>query len=132
MLLLLTLVYQFILISLAPPDVGASLSGYIGLWLYGGATLAVGLLFSALTENQIVAAFLSLTALLLLWLSGQVGTLTSDRNLAVLIRDLSFQGHYLNSFPLGVVRLEDVVFFATVILVLLFITTRLIESRRWR
>ncbi len=128
----LTAIYQLILVWLTPPDVGAVLSSYIGLWLYGGAALAVGLLFSALTESQIVAGFLSLATLLMLWLAGQVGTLIHDRTIAVLIRTFSFQSHYLYSFSIGVVRLDDIVFFVGVMVVLLFITTRLIESRRWR
>lgn len=131
-ILAITVIYQLILIWLTPPDIGSVLSSYIGLWLYGGAALAVGLLFSALTENQIVAGFLSLAMLLLLWVADQVGTLVTNRGLAVLIRTFSFQSHYLYSFSLGVVRLDDVVFFVGVIMVLVFVTTRLIESRRWR
>jgi ABC-2 type transport system permease protein len=132
LLLLLTVVYQLILVWLAPPDVGTVISAYIGLWLLGGAALAVGMLFSAITENQIVAGFLSLATLLILWLTGQVGTLITNRDVAVLIRSFSFQAHYLYSFSLGVVRLDDIVFFVGMIGALLFITTRLVESRRWR
>ena len=131
-ILAITVIYQVILIWLTPPDVGSVLSSYIGLWLFGGAALAVGVLFSALTENQIVAGFLSLATLLLLWIADQVGTLVTNRGLAVLIRAFSFQSHYLYSFSLGVVRLDDVVFFGGVIVVLVFATTRIVESRRWR
>ncbi len=132
LVLVLTGVYQVIIVWLAPPDIGLIFSSYIGLWLYGGAALAVGLLFSAFTENQIVAGFLSVAALILLWLSDRVGTLINDRTLAVFARTFSFQSHYVYSFAVGVVRLDDIVFFVGVIAVLLFTTTRLIESRRWR
>ena len=132
LLLILTVIYQLILVWLAPPDIGTVISAYIGLWLLGGAALAVGMLFSAITENQIVAGFLSLAALLILWLTGQAGTLVTNRDVAVLIRSFSFQAHYLYSFSLGVVRLDDIVFFVGMIGALLFVTTRLVESRRWR
>lgn len=132
LILVLTLVYQAILIWVSPPDVGITLSAYMGVWLYGGAALAVGILFSALTENQIVAAFLSLAALLALWLSDNVGQLISNRDLAVVARAFSFQTHYLYSFGVGLIRLDDVVFFLGVMAVMIFMTVRLVESRRWR
>ena len=55
--------------AIQQPDLGTAVSAYLGIWLYGGATLAIGVLFSALTESQIIAAFLSMTALLLFWLA---------------------------------------------------------------
>lgn len=132
LVLALTLVYQVITIWLSPPDVGIVISAYLGVWLYGGAALAVGILFSALTENQIVAGFLGLAALLVLWLSDNVGVIINNRVLAVAARAFSFQTHYLYSFGVGLVRLDDIVFFLGVAALMLFATVRLVESRRWR
>ncbi len=131
-ILALTLVYQILLIWLSPPDMGRVIGAYIGVWLYGGAAIAVGILFSALTENQIVAAFLSMAALLLLWLADLVGKLINNRQLAELVRNFSFQSHYLYSFAIGLVRLNDLVFFLGMMTVTLFVTTRIVESKRWR
>jgi ABC-2 type transport system permease protein len=44
------------------------LGGYIGLFLLGSAFIAVGLFFSSLTESQIVAAFATFAALLVMWI----------------------------------------------------------------
>ncbi|HEX2620174.1 MAG TPA: ABC transporter permease, partial [Phototrophicaceae bacterium] len=83
LLLLLTGVYQIILILIpAGPDMGHAISSYIGIWLYGGATLAVGLFFSSLTENQIVAAFLSIATLAMLWLGDLAGEVVASIDLA--------------------------------------------------
>jgi ABC-2 type transport system permease protein len=132
LLLALTLLYQLVLVSITQPDIGHTLSAYMGIWLYGGATLAVGILFSALTENQILAAFLSMVTLLLLWLGDQAGDLISNIEVARLVRGLSLQGHFSTSFAAGLLRAEDVAFFAGVIFVALFVTTRIVESSRWR
>lgn len=141
LLLCLTLVYQGILLYLtqaeayqlsAELDIGPVISSYIGIWLFGGATLAVGLLFSAITENQVIAGFLSMAALFILWLGDFAGQVIQNRPVAEVIRTLSLQSHYSTSFLIGVIRLEDVVFFVGLIIVMLFITTRLVESRRWR
>lgn len=131
-LLLLTLLYQIILISITPADLGHAASAYIGIWLYGGATLAVGMVYSALTENQIVAAFLSMVTLLLLWLGDGAGQIINNLEVARAVRQLSLQGHFSTSFAEGLVRAEDAVFFAGIIVVMLFIAIRLVEGNRWR
>lgn len=131
-LLALTFLYQFILQAITSPDLGHAVSAYIGIWLYGGATLAVGLLFSALTENQIVAAFLSMIALMLLWLGDQAGDVFYNIDVARIVRTLSLQGHFSTSFATGLLRAEDAAYYAGVIVVTLYITIRIVESNRWR
>jgi len=132
LLMLITFGYQFILVNIAQPDIGHAISAYLGIWLYGGATLAIGVFFSALTENQIVARFLSMITLLLFWLGDQAGDLIANIDLARLIRSLSLQGHFSTSFAAGLVRAEDIAFFAGIIVVLLYMTIRVVEANRVR
>ena len=136
-----TLIYQVIWIAITTAsayevrpelDIGPVISAYIGIWLFGGATLGIGMLFSAITENQIVAAFLSITVLFILWLADYAGQVVQNRDAAEILRSMSLQAHYSTSFLLGVIRFEDVAFFIAMIIAMLFITTRLVESRRWR
>lgn len=131
-LLALTFLYQLILAAIAMPDMAHTIGAYVGIWLYGGAALAIGLLFSALTENQIVAAFLSTATLLLLYLGDQIGQVVASVELAAIIFELSLQGHFLPSFAVGLVRYEDIVYYAGLIVISLYITIRIVESRRWR
>lgn len=143
-LLILTLIYPLILLQIttlrntplhAELDIGPVITGYMGIWLFGGATLAVGIFFSALTENQIVAGFLSMATLFILWLGDLAGLLPSSivsTELARALRVISLQSHYSTSFLLGVIRFEDVVFYIGLIAVMLFATIQVLESRRWR
>ncbi|MAS34669.1 MAG: hypothetical protein CL610_11725 [Anaerolineaceae bacterium] len=132
LLLALTLVYQVILLAITTPDLGHAISAYVGIWLYGGATLAVGLFFSAVTENQIVAAFLSTAALLVLYLGGLAGQIVANVDLARIINQLTLQGHFITSFAYGLVRAEDIVYYAGMIVIMLYITMRVVEAHRWR
>ncbi|MCB9452114.1 MAG: ABC transporter permease [Anaerolineaceae bacterium] len=132
LLLVLTFIYQFILLAVAQPDLGHAISAYLGIWLYGGAALAVGMLFSGLTENQIVAAFLGMTALMFLWLGDSAGQIVANLDLAYVLRQLSLQGHFSTSFAVGLLRAEDAAYFVGIIAVMLFITIRVVESNRWR
>ena len=140
-ILALTLVYPIALMAVTQPapfeavgqlDVGPVISSYIGIWLFGGAALAIGLTFSALTENQVIAGFLGIAVLFVLWLADFAGQVVQNQTVAEAIRALSLQAHYSTSFLIGVIRFEDVVFFIGLIVVMLFITTRVLESRRWR
>jgi ABC-2 type transport system permease protein len=133
LLLALTLVYQVILVTVyAAPDLGHTVGAYIGIWLYGGATLSVGLLFSSVTENQVVAAFLGIVTLAFLWLGDLIGEIVASIDLARLIRTLTLQGHFSSSFGVGLLRAEDIAYFAGMIVIMLFITIRVVEARRWR
>lgn len=130
-LLGLTLIYQIILVSISYPDFAHTTSAYLGIWLYGGATLAVGIAFSAMTENQILAAFLSTVTLFILWIGDLAGEIVASIDLARIIRNLTLRGHFSTSFAVGLMRVEDIVYFAGMIIVMLYITVQLVESRRW-
>ncbi len=82
-MVVLTAGYPLLLLALGNPDVGPMLSGYLGYLLLGAAMLAIGVLASSLTQNQIVAAVLGIGANLLLWVAGDLGDLVGDRLRAV-------------------------------------------------
>jgi ABC-2 type transport system permease protein len=130
-LLGLTLLYQIILVNIGFPDFVHTTAAYLGIWLYGGATLAVGLMYSSLTENQIIAAFLSTITLFILWIGDLAGDIVASIDLARVIRNLTLQGHYSTSFAVGIIRLSDTVYYAGMIVIMLFLTIQFVESRRW-
>ena len=130
-LLALTLIYQVLLVQISFPDFAHTTASYVGIWLYGGATLSVGLMFSAMTENQIVAAFLSTVTLFILWIGDLAGDIVASIDLARVIRNLTLQGHYSTSFAVGIIRVEDMIYFAGMMFIMLFVTIQFVESRRW-
>jgi ABC-2 type transport system permease protein len=131
LLLFITLLYQYgLLLFNLQPDLGHASAAYLGIWLYGGAALAVGVMFSATTENQIVAAFLSSSVLLLFYFGSTVGEVVPSIEMANVLRTLSFQGHFNTTFAVGVVRVADIVYFAGVIVFALYVSTRAIEAQR--
>jgi len=107
------------------------LSGYLGLFLVGAVFLAVGLLASALTENQMIAAIISFSLLIVMWLLGWVGAVTADTQTGPLLAYLSLLEH-LNNFLAGLIDTKDVVYLLGVIAVSLFLAHRVVESQRWR
>jgi ABC-2 type transport system permease protein len=126
----LTLVYFVILQIYGSPDWGPIFSGYLGFLLLGGAFISVGILASALTENQVVAVLLAFGMLLLFWLIDWSASFAGP-TAARILRYLSFIEH-LQDFQRGVIDTKDLVFYLSFIFFSLFLTSRVIESRKWR
>lgn len=70
--ILVTCIYPVILNGYAILAVGEIIGGYIGFFLLGSAFIAIGLFVSSTTENQIVAAIVTFSALLLIWILGWI------------------------------------------------------------
>jgi ABC-2 type transport system permease protein len=126
----LTLVYCLILELYGDPDWGPIWSAYLGYLLLGGTFIGVGVLASSLTENQIVAVLLAFGALLLLWLIDWSASFAGPTAAAILTY-LSIIQH-LQDFQRGVIDTGDVVFYLSLTFFTLFLTSRVLESRRWR
>lgn len=129
-MLAFTLHYPLILEFFGNPERGPILAGYMGLLLFGGALFSIGLFTSSLTENQIVAAVLAVGLNLLLWFSGALGDFTSPP-LSVFFSYLSLAYHYPD-FAEGVIDTKDVIYYLSVIVVGLFLATRVLGMRRRR
>jgi ABC-2 type transport system permease protein len=112
------------------PDWKPVLVAYLGLILQGGCLLAIGAFISSLTRNQIVAGgatfFVCLILYLLSYFTAYNNSLPSQ-----VINYLSIVTH-MESFSKGVIDSKDVIFYLSMIFFALFITSRSMESLRWR
>ena len=113
-MMLCTLQYPIILMKVSTPDKGPMLSGYLGLFLLGALYLAVGLVASTLTKNQIVAAIGGFATLLSLWLISWMGTSGSSSFISEVLRQLSFIWRYEN-FAKGLIDTRDILYFVSLI-----------------
>jgi len=127
MLLLLSGSYPIVLAYFGDPDFGPIYSGYLGLLLFGSALVGTGLLASALTTNQVIAALISLSVFLILWIIDNFGWLLPSPA-DTLVVNLSLAVHF-RSFAVGSVYLSDVGFFLSVTLMTLFLTVRALARR---
>jgi len=127
LMLLLSASYAVALGVFGDPDLGPVYSGYLGLLLFGSALVSVGLCASALTSNQIVAALISLSLFLLLWIIDDFGYLLPSPFDALIV-NLSLSVHF-RSFAVGSVYLSDVGFFLSITLLMLLLSVRALARR---
>lgn len=112
------------------PDWKPILSGYLGVFLYGAALIALGLFVSTLTENQIVAVIITFGAALALWLFPVFFQSAAGAPKDV-INYLSIISH-LDDFTKGVIDTSHIVYYVTFAFVGLFLAYRSLESMRWK
>jgi ABC-2 type transport system permease protein len=126
-MLLLSGWYAAALAYLGDPDFGPIYSGYFGLLLLGAALVSTGLLASALTANQVIAALMSLGVFLLLWIIDNAGWLLPSPA-DTLVVNLSLSVHF-RPFAVGSIYLSDVGFFLSATLLMLLLTVRALARR---
>ena len=110
-------------------DHGAVFTGYLGLALLGGVYTAVGIFSSSLTENQVIAFIVGIAIVITFFLMDKLLVFVPP-GLAGLIQYLSTEFH-LSNMSRGVIDTRNIVYFGSVIGFFLFMTTRVLESRKW-
>ena len=114
------------------PDVGPIFSGYLGIGLVGALFAAITLFCSSLTRSQVVAAALSAAVLFLVTIvpyeaAGQASLSPFWRG----VTDQAVFRRYAD-FSRGIIDRGNIVFFLVATAVFLFLTTMVMQSRRWK
>ena len=132
--LLPTLVYFFSVYSLGNPvgciDTGGTWGAFIGLFFLAAIYVAIGLLASALTDNQIFSFILAMALSFLAYLGFDlVGSMQLPSAIQQLITGFGINEHYA-SISRGVVDSRDLIYFLATIFLFLFLTSRIIHFHK--
>ena len=128
--IVISLMYALVLKVYGNPDMGPMAAGYLGLLLAGSALMSIGILASAASQNQVVAAVLAFVANLVLWIISAAGQSASG-SVTQVLNQMGFFEHTLN-FWRGIIDTNDIVYFLSLMALALFAATRVLEARRWR
>ena len=129
-LVAMTLVYYGIVEYFGTPDRATILTGYLGVWLEGAFFLAIGMLTSCWTRNQIVSAITSYAILFFLYFSMSFLKYFTGP-LEAVIRVLGTAAH-LENLAVGIITISDLVYYLSGILICLFLARLSIENRLGR
>ncbi len=125
-----TLLYVVFLQWVGQPDMGPVLSSYIGLALMGLMFVSIGLMMSAFTRSQMIAGISGIVTLVILFFMGYAASGTATWYAAAL-QYLGTYSHW-EPFTKGMVNTKDILYYVTITALCLFITVRVVESRKWR
>ena len=125
-----SLLYPLLLVIYSNPEPGPIVTSYIGLFLMGASFVAMGIFFSSITSNQIIAGAatfgVSLFFLIIGWAAPFVGSTFSK-----VLSQISILEHY-DTFAKGIINLQDVTYYVFLTVFFLFMTLRSLESAHWR
>lgn len=119
----------FILI-VSEPEIGPILTGYLGILLMSGCFISAGIFASSLTKNQAIASVLAFGFALFSWIIGWAAQAVGE-GFGDILTYLSLVDH-LDGFLKGIIDTSAIVYYLSVIFFGLFLTHRILESRRWR
>lgn len=126
-------VYMPILIKVNGKISGAQIFvGYIGLFLFGSVSLAIGIFASSLTRYQFLALVIGAVLLIVL---GNIFQLAAK--LEPPVRDIVEQTdlwwvRFQQSFMRGILNLKDVIFYVCMTYFFLLLAVKTLEAKRWQ
>jgi ABC-2 type transport system permease protein len=126
-----TLVYLVLMEVYGGPDWGASMASYLGLLLIGVTFTAFGVFASSLTSNQVVAWILGWVPLLLFACIAFFVVRQVQGLLRQVFQQVNVIGRF-DDFSRGLITTDGVVFFLASAALFVFLTVKVVESRRWR
>ena len=134
-----TLAFVYVVARQGSPDYGMIFAGYLGVMLLGSLLISIGLFISSFTKNQVIAAFLSIVAIFVLFIIGGLGRLVSADfplfgltiNIGKIIEYADASVHYMD-FTKGLVMSQHVLYYISLVVFFLFLTVRMVESHKWR
>jgi ABC-2 type transport system permease protein len=115
--------------SLGAIDWGPVWSGYLGCIFFSGAAIGIGLMLSSFTESDVMAFFLTLVSVAILYAIGWLVALLPG-GLGDAVSFISFETRY-QSFVRGIIDTRAILYFLSVTVLCLLVSFRSLESRKW-
>jgi ABC-2 type transport system permease protein len=129
-MLALSLIHVGVVFWKGNPEPWPVATTYLGMLLMGGCFVALGLLISSMTKNQIVAGMATFGVFLMLWVINWIASFTGPTTQTVL-NYLSITDH-LDDFTKGIIDTKHLVYYISFIAFGLFLTARSVDTERWR
>ena len=128
--LMITFLYPLIMSIFTDLAWGEVIGNYIGFFLMGTSFISVGIFISSLTENQIISAVCTFGILLALYLIEMFSPLISNAFIATVVEAVSVNKRYYD-FTTGIINVESVIYYLSIVAIFSFLTIRHLEKRRW-
>ncbi len=128
----ITLVFAVILAFKVSPDWSLLIGNYLGLLLVGGFIISIGTFISSLTESQLIAALGTIIiSIVLLYMDVVAEEFSSFPLIYEAISFLSISLRF-SEFTSGLVNYDSILYFLSIQALFLFLTVRVLDSKRWR
>jgi ABC-2 type transport system permease protein len=124
-----TLIHMAVLFVYGTPEWKPIATAYLGLYLFGGCFISVGMFISSLTKNQIIAGMATFGVFLFLWIINWIGSFYPS--IERLTNYLSVVQH-ADDFWKGVLDTTHLIYYVSFMAFGLFLTAKSVDTERWR
>ncbi|MGN1095512.1 MAG: ABC transporter permease [Eubacteriales bacterium] len=125
-----SLIYYIPLSLYGNPNAAVYFCCVFATLLVGAAFISIGIFVSSLTENQFIAAFGTMAAIMLLVLISNLNSYINNEFLRAVLSGLSVTARY-SGFASGVFDWPALLYYVSISGVFIFLTVRALEKRRW-
>lgn len=114
-------------------DAGSIAGTFIGIFLLGALYLSLGCFASSITRSQIIAAMISFAGGFAILLLSFISVVVSAQGgwKAQMFTQVGIVEH-MEDFTRGVIDTRPIVFYLSFTVLFLFLTLKVVESRRWK
>ena len=105
------------------------IGGYAGLLLLGGSYVAIGMMASSWTREQIVAILIGFFLCFVLFIMDRL--FTNSTGLVAQTAEYLSSNYHFQNIARGVIQLSDVLYYVSVTGICLTVTRNALVSRRW-
>jgi ABC-2 type transport system permease protein len=126
----ITALYPIILSFYGKIPLAETISVYVGFILFCGIIISIGAFMSSLTESQIVAAVATYGVVVVMVFLNIIAGNISNPTIAAILTWISPTARF-SDFTMGVLNLEPILYYISMIGIFLFLTVRVFEKRRW-
>ncbi|MCX8059282.1 MAG: ABC transporter permease [Spirochaetes bacterium] len=127
-MILPTIIYIIFIFLFGKPQIGVLISSLIGYLLVGLYFICIGLFFSSISPNQVIATILGIIFLLMLLLLTWIENAQVSFKLKEIIKDISYISH-LDSFNKGLLDFKDILYFLLYSFFFSFLTISTIDIK---
>ena len=128
--MLLFLFYPVVLSFFGTVPVAETVSCFVGFILFCAGVLSIGALLSSVTESQIVAAVGTYAIMIIMMFLSNIARGSGIAWISTLMAWISPLDRFYD-FTMGILNLESVVYYLSLIGLMLFFTARVFEKRRF-
>jgi ABC-2 type transport system permease protein len=125
-----TIVYAVLLAINGSLPIAETISIYIGYLLFCACIISIGTFVSSVTESQVIAAIVTYAVMLVTMFLGNLSQLVPNEILSKALMWISPLDRF-SDFTAGVLNAGAVIYYISIIVIFLFLTTRVLEKRRW-
>ena len=129
-MLVMTLIFPLVIWGIGIKDFNLLGTAYLAVLLNAAAYISIGLFFSSVSNNQIVAALLSILGIMFIWMITWGGHLNSNFIISEIFTYVGITSHFERLLR-GMFGTQDLIYYGSFISWFFFLTLKSLDKRNW-